>query len=183
MKKESIEGSYEIDPCSLDESDYDYDENVNINIDNWKPTAKRKTIIPSKWRQEQINGNFNQEPSIDDLKKILTYIKNDYSDAEIMHSFGINAKTMTAIKENRYSPVDGISLDNLSKIYSEFNKTHRAIEKIYELLNFFKHILMIKDSDFKDYQKKKKEEQSQKAKKAREKKKREELCDEKDTSC
>src|SRR6185369_10416128 len=92
-----MEQSYNFDPCTLDDSQDD-----EVTLDNWKPTPKNDGIIQSEWRQKQIGNNFNQQPGIDELKKIDMYLKKKKSDADIMRAFGINAETLVAIKKNKY---------------------------------------------------------------------------------
>lgn len=128
MKKKS----YQFDPCSIDGSDQE-----DISLDDWKPTVKTPKIVQSKWRQESIGDDFNQQPGLDELRKIHTYLKKKASDAEIMRAFGISAETLIAIKKDNYSPVEGISLDNQSKIYKEFK---RLEAKILSLSRGMKHI-------------------------------------------
>ena len=104
------EGSYYFDPTEIDNLDEDGEE----SLDNWKPKAKKQELTQSEWRKNQIGDNFNQEPGLDDLDKIHSLIRKKAPDSEIMRVFGINAHTLIAIKERRYCPVDGISLNNLS---------------------------------------------------------------------
>jgi hypothetical protein len=141
------EGCYEFDPCTLDESQDDEE----VTLDNWKPSPKKKGIIKSEWRQKQIGTNFNQQPGIDDLRKIEVHLKKNKSDADIMSTFGINAQTLIAIKKNKYCPIDGISMDNLSKIYSEFKSIRTAIVKLQRSANYFAEILFIEKEDLKKY--------------------------------
>ena len=94
--------------------------NEEITLDNWKPSTQKKHIQKSEWREKQNNGDFNQSPGIDELYKINMYLKKKYPDSEIMDVFGITSETLVAIKRNCYDPIDGISLDNQSKIYKEF---------------------------------------------------------------
>lgn len=127
------EGSYYFDPTEIDNLDEDGEE----SLDNWKPKAKKQELTQSEWRKNQIGDNFNQEPGLDDLDKIHSLIRKKAPDSEIMRVFGINAHTLIAIKERRYCPVDGISLNNLSKIHAEFNKVERRADRLWD------HILMI----------------------------------------
>lgn len=124
-----MQDSYEFDPCSIDGSD-------EISIDNWKPEMRVASVPKSEWRKIQNDGNYNQEPGIDELKKIQMYLKRKYPDHQIMDDFGINCETLKAIKGGRYSPVDGISLDNQSKIYKEFIRIDKKINKIFDALKF-----------------------------------------------
>lgn len=150
------EQSYEFDPCEIDGSNTE-----EITLDNWKPTLNKPKIIPSKWRQESIGNNFNQEPGIDELNKIHMYLKKKVSDAEIMNAFGINAETLIAIKKDRYDPVDGISLDNQSKIYKEFKRLEDKIDNMMRGLNYISECMFITKKDkelFKKSMKKQKKE-------------------------
>ena len=52
-----------------------------------------------------------------------------------MDAFGIDAKILIAIKTDRYSPVEGIKLDNLSKIYKAFEKIERRLDDVCQALN------------------------------------------------
>ena len=125
------ERSYEFDPCSVDGSD----KEEPVTLDNWKPKAKKKVIVQSEWRKNQIGDNFNQQPGIDELKKIYMFLKKKASDAEIMQTFGIAAETLVAIKKDKYSPVDGISLDNQSKIYKEFKALTEQIAGLKRMVD------------------------------------------------
>lgn len=142
-----IEDSYYFDPTILDGSDLDLDnenqvtkkEGIHdfVSIDEWKPTVKKeKKITPSAWRQKQIGDDYNQQPGIDELHKIQQYIKKKYPDAEIMNAFGLRAETMKAIREDRYCPVDGIELDNLSKIYIQFQIIKKDISDLHKSTTF-----------------------------------------------
>jgi hypothetical protein len=136
-----MSNSYYFDPCSVDGSDQD-----EVSLDNWRPSAKSKTVPKSQWRQEQIDGNYNQQPGLDELKKIHMYLKKKYPDHQIMDAFGISSETLVAIKRDCYSPVDGISLDNQSKIYKKFNQLDKKIEKIIEALQLLTEVFAPKDT-------------------------------------
>ncbi len=122
--------SYEFDPCSIDGSDKE------VTLDNWKPTVRTESIPKSEWRKVQNAGNYNQQPGIDELKKINMYLKRKYPDHQIMDSFGISSETLVAIKRDCYGPVDGISLDNQSKIYKEFTRLDKKIDRFLEAFKF-----------------------------------------------
>jgi hypothetical protein len=129
-----MQDSYEFDPCQFDEPEA-------TTIDNWKPSAgKTNNIVKSEWRQLQNAGRCNLEPGIDDLKKIEVRLKNKFPDSQIMDEFGITAETLVAIKRGCYCPIEGISLDNLSKIYKEFSsiniKIDKKIEKVFKVFAF-----------------------------------------------
>ncbi len=127
-----IEESYEFDPCTIDGSDKSTDGFQSI--DDWKPTITKRRIPRSQWREEANQGMFDLKPGLNDISKIEGFIKKKYDDYDIMEVFGINAETLIAIKRGCYDPIDGISLDNQSKIYREFKKVERELQKIkYEL--------------------------------------------------
>lgn len=138
--------SYEFDPCTLDGSDKE-----EITLDNWKQRKKEKTIIQSQWRKTQIGSDFNQQPGLDDLGKIAMFLKKKKSDAEIMHVFGISAETLIAIKKNKYCPVEGIALDNLSKIYNEFENLKKRMDKVERGADYLSKVLFLSEDDLKEY--------------------------------
>jgi len=107
----------------------------HITLDNWKPREKLNTLIKSQWRKESNNGNYNQLPGLDEIRKIKMNIKKGKNDYEIMEVFGIDCETLIAIKKDKYHPVDGISLDNLSKIYKAFGLIEKKMTNIYQALN------------------------------------------------
>jgi hypothetical protein len=144
------ESSYEFDPCSIDGSDTDKEE---ITLDSWKPTKNESKIVFSKWRQDSIGTNFNQDPGIDELRKIHMYLKKKVSDSDIMKAFGINCETLVAIKKNKYDPVDGISLDNQSKIYKEFKRLENRIESLLRGINYIGKCLFLDKNDEAEFKK------------------------------
>lgn len=77
-----------------------------ITLDNWTPTFKKRDIIPSKWRKEQVGYNKFYKPTLDDLRKIKMYIKRGVADNEITKAFCISQKRLDEIKNNEYSPVN-----------------------------------------------------------------------------
>lgn len=119
--------------------------NEEITLDNWKPSTQKKHIQKSEWREKQNNGDFNQSPGIDELYKINMYLKKKYPDSEIMDVFGITSETLVAIKRNCYDPIDGISLDNQSKIYKEFVKVNKKLSSFYGAFKLLADTLDIKD--------------------------------------
>lgn len=135
--------SYEFDPCEIDGSN----EEEQITLDSWKPTQHKPKIVASKWRQEQIGTNYNQEPGIDELNKIHMFLKKKAPDSEIMHAFGINAETLIAIKKDKYDPIDGISLDNQSKIYKEFKRLEDRIDSLLRGINYIGKCMFIDKKD------------------------------------
>jgi hypothetical protein len=134
------EGSYEFDPCSIDGSDKE-----RSTLDSWKPTEHKPVIVASKWREQQIGDNFNQQPGIDELQKIHRYLKKKASDSDIMKAFGITAETLVAIKKDKYDPVEGISLDNQSKIYREFKRLEERIESLFRGIHYIGDCLYTDD--------------------------------------
>ncbi len=110
-----------------------------------------RALHKSEWRAEQNKGDYKQEPGIDDLYKINMHLKKKFPDHEIMEVFGITSETLVAIKRNCYDPVDGISLDNQSKIYKEFERVNKKLHKIKLALKYLadnhlneEHGMMIK---------------------------------------
>lgn len=127
-----MEGSYEFDPCTIDGSD----KEEEVTLDSWKPSAKVTSLPKSEWRQKQNDGNFNQQPGIDELKKINMCLKRKYPDHQIMDAFGISCETLVAIKRGCYGPIDGISLDNQSKISKEFARIDKKLERFLDGFKF-----------------------------------------------
>lgn len=136
-----MEASYEFDPCSIDGSNLE--ENVESTLESWKPRNKERPAVPkSEWRQQQIDGNYHQEPGIDEIKKIKMYLKKKYPDYQIMDAFGITSETLVAIKRDCYDPIDGISLDNQSKIYKEFQRIEKILSNMMNGVEYLsKHAL------------------------------------------
>lgn len=135
--------SYEFDPCSLDGSDQD----VNyVSIDDWTPRVVPPRVPKSDWRAAQNNGCHDNQPGIDDINKIKMYIKKRFADAQIMDVFGITAETLVAIKNNHFCPIEGITLDNQSKIYNEFNKITKITNKLYEALAYLSDTLLLENT-------------------------------------
>ncbi len=142
------EPSYEFDPCEIDGSNEE-----PVTLDNWKPTEHKPKIVMSQWRQDAIGDNFNQQPGIDELNKIHMFLKKKASDSEIMKAFGITAETLVAIKKDKYDPVDGISLDNQSKIYKEFKRLEDRIESLLRGINFIAEAMFVTKADKAAYKK------------------------------
>lgn len=101
---------------------------MDVTIDNWKPEFREKKIIQSEWRKQQNNNDFNQSVGRDELKKIKFAIKNKYADHEIMKTYGINAETLIAVKENKINPELGIMRGKL-----EEDETYKLIKKVNKL--------------------------------------------------
>jgi len=144
------EASYEFDPCSIDDSDK---EEEPITLDNWKPTEHKPKIVASQWRQDSIGTNFNQQPGFDELQKIHMYLKKKASDSDIMKAFGISAETLIAIKKEKYDPVDGISLDNQSKIYIEFKRLEDRIDSLLRGIDYIAECMFSSKKDKAAYKK------------------------------
>lgn len=113
---------------SLDEDEF--------TLDTWSPKKTLPCIPKSQWRQEYNEKMPHSSPGLDDLRKIKLYIKKKYPDCQIMDAFNINCDTLVAIKNNCYCPVEGISLDNLSKISKEFSRVEKKLDRIFEALKF-----------------------------------------------
>jgi hypothetical protein len=124
----------------LENDEMDFDDEP-VTLDSWKPRKFESKIIPSKWRLIQNKGNQNQMPGLDDLKKIQLHIKKKISDLEIMSVFAISAETLIAIKKDKYDPVDGISLDNQSKIYNEFKRIENKVDSILRAIEYMSDIM------------------------------------------
>lgn len=137
---------YEFDPTTFDES-----EDEQITLDNWKPSKKESKIIQSEWRKRQIGTNFNQEPGVDDLKKIQMFLKKKRPDAEVMTAFGISAEVLVAIKKGFYCPMEGINMDNINKIQKEFKRVDEIIKKLRRGADYIAEILFIDKKDLKKY--------------------------------
>lgn len=171
------EESYEFDPCSIDGSDQE--EEVET-MDNWKPSIKQPKIVASQWRQDQIAGNYNQQPGLDELNKIHMYLKKKASDADIMHAFGINAETLIAIKKEKYDPIDGISLDNQSKIYKEFKRLEEKIESLLRGINHMGKIMFVDKEEMANFKKAFKKPKKVKADKKPKCEEYDEICEQND---
>lgn len=142
-----MERSYAFDPCTIDGSDK---KEITI-IDSWKPGAKKKdSLVMSQWRLNQNGNSHDLSPGIDELKKISVHLKNKHSDCDIMKLFGISSETLVAIKRGCYCPVDGISLDNQSKIHKEFMRLEKMLDKIKEALIF----MFAEEKNFDEFKKK-----------------------------
>lgn len=118
-----------------------------ISMEQWEPAKKEEKIVQSQWRKNQVNENYERQPCLDDLRKINVFIKKKIPDHEIMRTFGINSDVMIAIKRKKYCPVEGIKLDNLCKIYIEFEKISKKINKIKRGNDYLASILLISDEE------------------------------------
>ncbi len=138
---------------SMDSNVDDYEQDDFVSIDEWKPSEKKNVVIPSSWRKKQIGDYFNQQPGLDEIKKIKRFLRQKKPDAEIMNAFGITCDVLSAIKTDRYSPVEGISLDNLSKIYKEHVRIEERINKLQRGLNYIAKVLFIDKISMGEYKK------------------------------
>ncbi len=111
-------------------------DDKDITLDNWKPADRTSVLVKSAWRDAVNGGNYNQMPALDELRKITANINKKYPDHQIMEAFGISAETLAAIKKDRYCPIDGISLDSQGKIYREFDRIHKRLERYQMAFNF-----------------------------------------------
>ncbi len=107
-----------------------------VTLDNWKPSEKVRTLQKSQWRSDKNSSGGNEQPGLDELRKINMFLKQKYPDHQIMDAFGITSETLVAIKRNCYDPVEGISLDNQSKIYKEFRRIEKALDEFFEVFKF-----------------------------------------------
>lgn len=134
-----MQDSYEFDPCTLDGSDQDDDF---VSIDDWRPTPRNQKVPKSEWRQVQNAGNNDIQPGIDEINKIKGYVKKRLPDCQILEAFGITSETLVAIKRDKYCPLDGISLDNQSKIYNKFQEIQKNYDKIFDVLAYLGEVLI-----------------------------------------
>jgi hypothetical protein len=117
---------------------------MTSSLDDWKPEIKKSDVLQSQWRKNQINDNYHQMPGLDELRKIKRHIEADKNHHDIMKSYGIDAKVLLAIKEDRYCPVEGIKMDTLSKIYKGFEALEKRFDCLYTALN------LLADNGFSD---------------------------------
>ena len=129
----------------------DYQDDDDITLDNWEPSPKTNEIAQSNWRKELIGDDINQQPSIDDLRKIKMYLGKDAADSDIMKKFGITAETLVAIKKDKYCPVDGIKLDNLSKIHKHFDYIEKKLHYLTRANNYMSKLLFVDDISMKKF--------------------------------
>jgi hypothetical protein len=158
--------TYDFDPEILDRMEDDFEEE-EISIDDWKPREKSSIpkLVQSEWRRKLIGNDFNQEPDIDDVKKIKMYIKKKCSDAEIMATFGISADVLIAIKKNRYDPGDGIRADYIDKIYKVLKEQAAINKQTSKALEFISGAIFNTSEQIKAYKEHLKGRQGKKAKK------------------
>jgi hypothetical protein len=100
-----------------------------VTLDTWKPSTPEKKLIPSKWRQEQMGNNYNQDVGGDELKKIKSALNKKFPDHEIMQAYGISAQTLVDIKEGRINPHAGITRGTLNTV-NEFDEINSILKKI-----------------------------------------------------
>ncbi len=146
------EGVYEFDPCEIDGSNEDGDENEEeVSLDNWQPIIVRKKIVQSNWRKDQIKNNFNQQPSLDDVRKIHAYLNKETPDSEILEAFGITSETLVAIKKDKYCPVDGIKFDTLTKIYKHFDFLERKLKYLSRANKYISKLIFMDETSLKKF--------------------------------
>jgi hypothetical protein len=114
----------------------DNNDDENTSIDDWKPRKKYKGLCMSEWRELQNNGDFDRNPSLDDLRKIKSHLNKNCPDADILKMYGINAETLIAIKRNYFCPVDGIKNDFETKFFNKYKYLEESIRKIKNSLDF-----------------------------------------------
>ncbi len=133
---------------------------TEIKLDEWKPEAKgRPSLVPSKWREESINGNFNQEPGLSDLRKIKFAIKRKYPDHEVMQAFGLNAETLVSIKTESYSAAEGlrhfypkdIVIGKELKMNLELQKLEDVVKGILAAVDYMGDVLFIDKKQRKEF--------------------------------
>lgn len=139
--------SYDFDSCALNNSN----ENDELTLDNWNPSSKQKKMIQPQWRKDQIGTNFNQQPGLDDVKKIKIFVKKKIPDFEIMHYFGINSETLAAIKQGKYCPAEGILINDLETMGKELKRINEILIKARRANDYIAQVLFIDNKDYKDY--------------------------------
>lgn len=74
-----------------------------VSLDDWRPSkTPAKRIIPSEWRARQNNGKGGQIPSLDDIRKIKSYLNKGIRISEIASIFHVSKRIVIEISENRY---------------------------------------------------------------------------------
>lgn len=125
------DASYYFDVEALDVDD-------GIGLDDWRPSEVRKSFRqPSKWRENQNEGRPKDQVGPDDLLKIKAHIAASEPDELIIKTFNLTTKVLTAIKEKRFCPVDGILDDEYKKLSAKFEnmrRNHLTLTKRVELL-------------------------------------------------
>jgi len=139
MEHNAMEASYTFDPCSLDAEEVE----EKITLDNWRPRIiDESKIVRSNWRDQQNKGLEDIQPGLDELKKILVYIKKNKSETSIMDTFKISAETLIAIKKGLYDPVDGIYLDDHIKVIKQFQKVDKKLTKLQNAITFIAETML-----------------------------------------
>jgi hypothetical protein len=132
-----------------------------VSLDDWKPSEKpKKKLIQSEWRKNKIQEDCNQDPGLDDFRKIKSAIKKGCNDHEIMINYGINAETIVAIKQDIYNPARGArhfhsyDLDLVkdgTKMFLEFQKIQDECYGIMQAMHFLNDILFNTAKDKKNF--------------------------------
>ncbi len=74
-----------------------------ITLDNWKPMVQKpRRLIQSEWRKIHNKGRATQIPSLDEIRKIKSYIQRGILFDEIAKIFNVTRRTVLDIAENRY---------------------------------------------------------------------------------
>lgn len=97
-------------------------EEKEVTLDTWEPKHIPPILICSKWRKDQNKRDFHVPPTLSDMPKIKKYIAKNVPDYEIMHSFHMDARTMTAIHENRYDAAEGIISERPYQVKEKIDK-------------------------------------------------------------
>lgn len=156
------QGSYEFDPCTLDGSDK---EEETVSLDDWKPTPRKEGFrAPSEWRKRYNDIGADLAPGIDEIKKIRAHIVNKVPDGDIMERFAINAEVLTAIRNNRYDPIEGIILSREELMHKRITKLNNKIDDMHELMTGVVNAL-INNAEFSEWITKFQEEIDKKKKK------------------
>jgi hypothetical protein len=108
------------------------------------------------------------------------YLKKKASDSDIMKAFGINAETLVAIKKDKYDPVEGISLDNQSKIYKEFKRLENRIDSLFNGIDHIAECIFITEEDKKTYKNSFKKTKAKKEKKVKKNLEYDGMCEQSD---
>ncbi len=110
---------------------------TETKLDDWKPSSNKKpSLIQSEWRKEQNKENYNQNPGLDDIRKIKSAIKKKYPDYEIMQCYGINAETLIEIKDDVFSIGDGLRRFYPHKItVGKSTKMNLAFQRLEDIVD------------------------------------------------
>jgi len=106
-----------------------------VTLDSWKPSYEAPSLVCSKWRKAQNQNDYHVPPTLSDIPKIKKYIAKNVPDFEIMHSFHMDAKTMSAIHEDRYDAAEGIIAEKPYQV-------RQKIEKLYDNTSICAHAIV-----------------------------------------